>query len=112
MASVRYRTRVIAQQLQETPDDAGGAASDWVPIAEFWAEMTPITGREQMRANQLIADMDTRFVARWAQPLLAITALHRLVVAGIPYSIVQPPKDVQSRHREIEFMCNVGLNDG
>lgn len=112
MASGKYRSWVIAQRTQQVPDGAGGTVTSWVQLSEFWAFVEPIGGREAMRANQLLADTDTRVTTRWTDETAAITAKDRLVVDGTPYSIVRPPVDLRSRHREIEIMCNVGLNDG
>lgn len=112
MSSGKYRTRVVAERLDVVQDGAGGVVSQWTRFAEFWANVEPISGREAMRANQLLADMDTRVTTRWTAAASGIHARDRLVVAGVPYSIVRPPMDLRTRHREIEIMCNLGLNDG
>lgn len=65
-----------------------------------------------MRANQLVADMDTRITTRWTADTAAITAKDRLLVGLTIYNIVRPPADLKSRHREVEIMCNSGINDG
>ena len=112
MATGKYRDRVTAQRLQQVPDGAGGMPSQWVTLTQFWAFVEPIGGREAMRANQLLADTDARVTTRWTEAVASITAKDRLIVDGKPYSIVRPPADLRSRHRELEIMCNTGLNDG
>lgn len=112
MASGRYRTRVVAERPIRTPDGAGGEVEVWDVVAEFWAEVTPTTGREQMRSGQRLADLDKRVITRWAPGAAGLTALDRLLIGGIPHPIIRPPVDIWSRHREIEIYCNEGLNDG
>lgn len=112
MATGKYRDRVTAQRLQQIVDEAGGTVSQWVPLTQFWAFVEPIGGREAMRANQLLADMDVRVTTRWTEAAATITAKDRLLVDGKAHAIVRPPADLRSRHRELEIMCNTGLNDG
>ncbi|WP_287740056.1 phage head closure protein [Diaphorobacter sp.] len=112
MAAGKYRDWVIAQRAQQVPDGAGGVVSQWVTLVEFWAYVEPIGGREAMRANQLVADMDTRITTRWTTDIAAITAKDRIIHGAVIYNIVRPPADLKSRHREVEITCNSGANDG
>lgn len=42
----RLRHRIRIEEQLRTPDGIGGAASVWTPVAEVWAEITPLAGRE------------------------------------------------------------------
>lgn len=103
------RHTVWADECVTTPDGAGGQVTTWVPRFGFKASVEPISGREQMHANQLIADMDTRITLRWSVAAAQINATWRLRSGGVIYDIKAPPIDKSLARREIEILVRAGL---
>lgn len=106
------RHTVLAEEPMAMPDGAGGQAITWVERLRFKASIEPLTGREQMRANQVIADMNTRIVLRWSPKAAAIKPTWRLRHGGVIYNIAQPPIERKLGRTEIEILAQSGLNEG
>lgn len=54
---------------------AGTAIEGLEPIADVWAEVTPISGRESFASNQRFAEVDVRFRIRWRKLVSPVTAV-------------------------------------
>lgn len=109
------RHRLLAQERFAVPDGEGGENEEWIPRgAVLWAGVEPLTGRELMRANQVIADMDTRITVGWNPQTDKIRATWRFVdmKRGTIYNIVRPPINKELANKEIEFIANSGANKG
>jgi len=50
--SSRLRQKLMLQKEVQTPDTAGGYVRSWEDIAEVWAEIEPVSGRERLFAMQ------------------------------------------------------------
>lgn len=72
----------------------------------------PLRGRELLRADQILADMDTLIIMRWSPQTEAIDATWRLRHGGTIYNIAAPPAHLNMARREIQFSCKSGLNAG
>lgn len=53
MASGKYRTRVQIEQATSVRDAHGGSQRTWTKVAERWAMVKPMTGRELFEAQQV-----------------------------------------------------------
>lgn len=71
-----------------------------------------------MRAQQVLADVDTRVTLRWSTGVDAIRPTWRFVditppfARGTLYNVVRPAINKDLRNREVEFLVNSGLNKG
>lgn len=72
----------------------------------------PLRGREALRAEQIIADMDTLITMRWSPRAEQINATWRLRHGDVIYNIAAPPTHVHMARRSIEFACKSGANAG
>jgi SPP1 family predicted phage head-tail adaptor len=63
--SSRLRQRLTLQQEVQTPDTAGGYTRGWQDVADLWAEIIPITGREKLFADQLQSQISHKIVLRY-----------------------------------------------
>jgi len=106
------RHTVAADERVTAPDGAGGEAVTWVQRLKFKARIEPVGGREQLRGNQLLADVDTRITLRYSRAAAAITPTWRLRHGGRIYDISAPPIEKNLGHAEIEILASSGLNDG
>ncbi len=117
MKAGHYKHKVWADEPVATQDtDTGEELITWTPRERVSCAIQPIDGREQLRADQILADLDTRITVRWSTFTAGITAKWRLrfVRNGgeTVYNISRPPVEKNMGMREIEFLCNSGLNDG
>lgn len=72
----------------------------------------PLRGREFLRADQIIADMDTLITMRWSPTTEQINATWRLRHGDTIYNIAAVPSQINMARRSIEFSCKSGLNTG
>ena len=98
--------------LQQRAAGTGGRGQDngaWQTVADVWARVEPMRGREYQAAAQLQAEMDTRITIRYRAD---VTELWRVLWRGVPYDIVSPPIDPGARAETLELMCTTGVRDG
>lgn len=105
------RHRVTLERNESTQGPDGGEINAWVPVATVAASIEPIGGREAMRANQVIADTETRIRIRWSSQVAGINATWRAVHGDTIYNIKRVA-NIKTANREIELMCESGLNNG
>jgi len=65
-----YRARELDQRVKflrevKTPDGMGGAEASWQEIAEVWAKVRPMSGRQREHADRLNAESNYVFVIRY-----------------------------------------------
>ena len=47
MKQLNLNRKLVLEDPQRVPDDAGGFATDWQPLGTVWASISPGTGRER-----------------------------------------------------------------
>lgn len=81
----RLNRRVEILQFFKGRDEYGGETGIWKPVAKVWAAITPISGTEQMFAQQVTAEKVVRITIRFCDWL---TVLHRIKYGNKLYEIV------------------------
>lgn len=108
-AAGKYDQRVTLQQKTAGVDALGQDATTWADVVSFWAEVTPLRGREYFAAAQTQSAVDTRIVTRFRTGVLpTMRALWR----GQPHEIVSVLPKGQRNRTELELMCIAGVKDG
>lgn len=64
MRAGRLRHRVVLERATDGTDAYGDQVPTWAKIAEVWAGIEPLSGREYLSAAHLQADVSTRIVLR------------------------------------------------
>jgi SPP1 family predicted phage head-tail adaptor len=82
--------RVRLERRHEVTDDSGQVVVQWEPIADVWARVEPLGGREAFGQQQWVATGDLRFTVRWRDD---IDPLHRVVHEGRAYDVVSVAED-------------------
>jgi SPP1 family predicted phage head-tail adaptor len=82
--------RVRLERRQEETDDSGQSVVRWLPLAEVWARVEPLGGREGFGQQQFVATGDVRFTIRWRDD---VTPLHRVVYDGQGFDVVTVAED-------------------
>jgi SPP1 family predicted phage head-tail adaptor len=108
MRAGALRHTVAADEQISVSDGEGGQVVAWVQRLTFKASIEPITGREQMRSNQLIADVDSRISLRWSAAANEIKASWRLRHGAQIYDIAQPPIEKRLAKAELEILARTG----
>ena len=109
----QLRHRVTLQRKQTTSDGVGGQDVVWTDLAEIWAAVRPLSGRDRLQAEQVQSTVTFRVTIRWrAAPDNAqmpfVFAGDRLVYKGVPYN-VRAVVDLEERRRFLELDVESGV---
>jgi SPP1 family predicted phage head-tail adaptor len=96
----KLRHRVTLQTCTTTADSYGQPVETWTTLAEVWAAIMPLRGREFFAAQQEHTDLDHRIIIRHKP---GFTAVNR-VLWGSRIFDVQPPIVPEERRFEMHFM--------
>lgn len=89
--------RVTFERMQEVIDpETGYRTEEWVQVAEAYARVDPMLGRERLAALQVVAEEQTKFTMRH---LTGITTYDRLLWNGGEWNI-RSIVNVGGRNRE------------
>jgi SPP1 family predicted phage head-tail adaptor len=82
--------RVRLERRVEETDDSGQSRQRFLPLAEVWARVEPLGGREGFGRQQWVATGDVRFTIRWRDD---VTPLHRVVHDGQVFDVMTVAED-------------------
>lgn len=107
-----YNRRIACDEPVITTAGNGEQLVSYVQTFEAWANVQPLRGRENLKSGETTTEMDTRITLRWSERNSAITPRWRFRYGSTFYHIAAPPMDIDLGHREIEFLCKSGMNQG
>ncbi len=58
-------TRLTLEAPADTPDGGGGAQQAWSPVTDLWANVAPVSGRDDLVGDALTARVTHRITIRW-----------------------------------------------
>ena len=105
------RHRLIVERPDAARDATGGETNTWVRVAEVWASIQPVGGREAAATGQVLAEVDTRVTIRWSEAIDGLAAKWRLRHLSTVYD-VQAVDHVMLGRREVRVMAKSGKTDG
>lgn len=103
--------RVTLQQREAvSPDRTSSGAPDkaWADVAEVWASIEPLRGRELFAADAVQSKVSVRIRIRYRA---GVTAAMRVVRGSTVYNI-EAVINPRAANVELELMCSEGLNRG
>lgn len=103
---LEIQTPVVSQD-----STTGEELTTWTTLATVWASIAPIRGRELLRGDQIVADVDTRLIVRWSPLLDDLTAKHRGVHQGTVFDF-KNIIHLKLGQQAIEILAKSGLTDG
>jgi SPP1 family predicted phage head-tail adaptor len=115
MQAGRLRHRVTLQSRDDIRGSTGEMTFSWSDLAEVWASVEPVAGREFFAAAQVQSNVDTRIRIRYRPGL---TEKIRVKFASDPASLYPEYFDVvavlnqNERDREIHLMCKRVVAEG
>ena len=84
MQAGKLDRRITIERSIETKDALGGIVYQWLPFKTVWAAALPISDGERWRAQEVAADVTTRFQIRWGA---GVTAKDWIVYEGRSYDV-------------------------
>jgi len=72
------RCRIVLQEERQTSDGAGGYVLAWEPVAEAWASIAPLKGRDVYAANHLEGRVSHKIITPWRSDVTPTTAMRLL----------------------------------
>ncbi|CDH18565.1 phage head closure protein [Xenorhabdus bovienii] len=109
MRAGRLRHRITLQKNKSTRDTFGGVINNWEDVAEVWAEVIAISGRELVASGAVLSEATVRIWLRYRDD---ITTTNRIVYQGASthgktFAIVAVIPD--PKHTRLELLCKGGV---
>lgn len=95
------RHRITLQSYTAAPDSYGDPIKAWSDLADVWAAVEPLTGREYFQAQQTHAEVTYRVRIRYRGDVVPTM---RIAYTGKTLEILAVI-DVGERRREMHLMC-------
>jgi SPP1 family predicted phage head-tail adaptor len=114
LASSKYSARdldqrVTLQRQLANQDGLGNSTGQWVDVADVWARVQPLRGKEFFAAGQMQSSAEVRIVIRWRDDVLPTW---RVMWGDTPHEIVAPPANIDGQKHWLEIMCTSGIRNG
>lgn len=103
--NLRHRVQLQAKQVSQDPD-TGEMVDSWVTIAQPWAEIVPMSGREFMAAGAEQSEVRGRIVMRYRDD---VDASMRVVCRGKWYAIHGVMEDADSLREHLTLAVAEGV---
>ncbi|PHM70028.1 phage head closure protein [Xenorhabdus kozodoii] len=109
MRAGALRDRITIQKNEQTRSPGGSVIKAWVNIAEVWAEVKFISGRELVASGRILSEATVRIWLRYRND---ITTTHRIIYQGNSshsqaFAIVAVIPDPKRTH--LELLCKGGV---
>lgn len=101
----RIRQRLTLQQEIRTGDSAGGYVRSWQNVADIWAEITPLTGKEKLFSERLQGSITHRILIRFRSD---ITTENRLFFENRVFNI-RSVSNVKELGDTMEILAEEGV---
>ena len=114
MLGAEYRHRITIQSKTEIVDPATGYRElAWVDrVVNEPAQFLAGPGREYLASEATRAEVSGRFVIRWSQEAMAVTAGDRVLWDGRVMALKAPPLPDETARRSLTLMVGEDGGDG
>ena len=103
MEAGKLRHYVTIQRVTVTPDSHGDGVKTWADLANAWASIEPLSGREFLQASQVMSDVTVRIKMRGRSDI-SLTPKDRVVYGARTFDI-RHIVDWQGKGVEWHLMC-------
>lgn len=108
LAAGRLRHRVSLQRQEETRDpDSGAVIVAWVPYAQVWAAVEPLSVKEFIASQAMQSEVSARITIRHRDD---VSAKDRVVFRGKAYNIHGVLADRDSGLEYLTLPCSQGVS--
>lgn len=104
----KLNRRVEILQFFKDRDEFGGEVGEWKSVAKVWAAILPVSGTEQMFAQQVTAESVVKITIRY---LPWLNVMHRIKYGNKLYEIVGS-LDNETAHKATIINCKEMVSDG
>jgi head-tail adaptor len=116
MQAGRQRHRVVLEERADVQDSVGDYEVAYIELAEVWASIIPVSGRERIAGAQVASEHDTRIVIRFRRGLDSTIRIRHVVVHESPaieelYDVQAILPDATGR-RWLTFLCTKRVAEG
>lgn len=87
IAAGRLSRRITIERATTAKNDLNEDVATWSTLTTVWAEATPLSDGERIRAQEVAAQISMRFVIRWSPIVAGIDPRDRIVYAGRLYDV-------------------------
>jgi SPP1 family predicted phage head-tail adaptor len=111
----RLDKRVSIQRRSSTKDSYGQELDSWTTIAQVWAQVKPIGGKEAMRNTAMVVEsiLTHKVTVRYSATLMPpLEADAWRILYGTRLLNISASRDVDEDRRFIEFDCTEGSING
>lgn len=111
----RLDKRVTIQRRSATKDSYGQEIDSWTTIAQVWAQVKPLGGRERMRTAAMVVEsiLTHTVTVRFSESLMPpLEADAWRILYGSRILNISSSRDVDEGKRFIEFDCTEGSING
>ena len=98
--SLRHYVEIHALTIIE--DDIGNQTEEWAKVAEVWAAVEPVSGKEYWAAAAAQAEATIKVTMR--APGVEVGPSNRIIFDGRTLE-VESVINVEERNRELQLMC-------
>jgi SPP1 family predicted phage head-tail adaptor len=109
LAAGKLRHRVWLESQQPVTNSFGETEIQWVPFAQTWAAIEPLSAREYLQAEAMQSNVSARITLRWRP---ALKASMRIVHNGTVYNPAGILADPVSGQEYVTIPCSTGVNEG
>lgn len=93
--------RLVLEQPLDTLDEIGGVERTWVTVDDVWAQVTPVSGREEFAGEREASVITHRVLIRWRPD---VTGAMRLRL-GNRVLAIHAALDWDERRRFLRLQC-------
>jgi SPP1 family predicted phage head-tail adaptor len=101
--------RVLLQSPTGSRDAVGERSTTWTDVATVWAQIEPLSVREQLAAAQMRGSITHKVLIRYSSTVSAATHAWRISYGSRVFTVDGAPRNIKEGDRYFEFLCTEGL---
>ena len=107
MRAGKLRHRITLQRLVKGRNDFGEVVESWTDLAQLWAEVKPVSGKETFVAKQFAAETSHEVWLRYRDD---VRASDRIIDHRGNHLEIKAVMDIRGRGRTLKLLCReVGI---
>lgn len=105
MVAGKFNRRITLQSGTASKNARNEAIITWSTLATVWAERVDVSASESFRAQEVGAELTTRFRIRYSATVAGLNPNDRLIYRGVTYNITGVREVQRNRILEIDTVA-------